>query len=126
MPTNKPNCTLPEITTAEVSAIRLVAIVKNMPGRIKQMSDRTQSTMFAPALSDGALISTKMKFSTPNTTARYRSNTESITRRSGVPSVCAPARLMSEPQLSVSKVFRVKFSKVKAWSELLKKGSETE
>ncbi len=104
----------------------LVAAVKNIPGKIKHRSDNTQSTTFAPAFNDGAFIKTKIKFKTPNTTAKYSKNIDKISISEAVPNLSAKARLMIEPQFMVKNLFNVKSSKVKLCCEPFKKGSVIE
>ena len=102
-----------------------VAIVKKTPGKIKHKSERTHKTIFAPALSEGAFISTKIKLRTPKTTARYSNNTESNNSKNAGPKVSAPARLIREPQFNERRVLRVKSSKVRFAPSILTKGSDT-
>lgn len=113
---------LPLINAADELLIMLVAAVKNIPGKIKHMSDSTQSTMFAPAFKEGAFIKTKIKFKTPNTTAKYNKNTDNISISEAVPKLSVKARLIIDPQLMVRNLFNVKSSKVKLCCDLLKKG----
>ena len=89
-----------------------VAIVKKTPGKIKHKSERTHKTIFAPALSEGAFISTKIKLRTPKTTARYKSRIAIISIPAGAPIKPEEIRLISEPQLSDKRVFKVKSTKV--------------
>ena len=70
MPTNIPYCTEPEIKPTVVLLIDETHSVKRIAAKAKHRVERTHIVILNPALSLGALKSTKMKFKTPKTTAR--------------------------------------------------------
>ena len=87
-------------------------IVKRIAATAKQIVESTHIVMLKPALSFGALKRTKIKLRTPKTTARYRSKIAIISIPVGAPIKPDETRLIREPQLSDSRVFNVKSTKV--------------
>ena len=126
IPTNKPYCTEPSINVIVVEPTLPTATAKRIPAIAKQRVEPIQRTTFEVALSEGAFTSTKIKLSTPNTTARYKRRIATIINRTGEPMFCPEINPIRPPQFNERRVFKVKSSKDILVDPLLTKGSVSE
>ena len=120
-----PYCKEPDKTLIVVLLIPETQMVNKIAETAKQRAELMHIVIVKPAFNFEALKSTKTKFNTPQTTARYKRRIDKNSIRNSVPNTFEETSFMSEPQFKFNTVLRVKSSKLK-FPEAEIKGKFTE
>ena len=124
-PTKIPYCKEPDKTLTVVFPIPETQTVNKTAETAKQRAELMHMVILNPAFNFDALKSTKTKFNTPQTTARYKRRIDKKSIRNSVPNMFEETSFIREPQFRFNKVLSVKSSKL-IFPEAETKGKFTE